>query len=159
MRTVFKWIARIVGFLLLALLAFALVLIVSGWSAFGKAPEGERFARMEKSVHYKEGIFQNIRDQWIDYGGLLSGDGPVPEQNPSKPVPTTHPAKATLAALPASGLRVTWFGHSSSLIEIDGVRVLTDPIWSERASPVQWMGPARWFAPLISIAELPPIDA
>ena len=159
MRTVFKWIARIVGFLLLALLAFALVLIVSGWSAFGKAPEGERLARMEKSVHYKDGIFQNIRDQWIDYGGLLSGDGPVPEQNPSKPVPTIHPAKVTLAALPASGLRVTWFGHSSSLIEIDGVRILTDPIWSERASPVQWMGPARWFAPLIPIADLPPIDA
>lgn len=159
MRTIFKWTARIIGLALLALLAFALILVVSGWSAFGKAAEGERLARMEKSAYYKDGVFDNIRQQWIDYGALFSRQGANPEQNPSKPVPTDQPAKAALATLPESGLRVTWFGHSSSLVELDGVRVLTDPIWSERASPVQWMGPARWFQPLIAIKDLPPIDA
>jgi len=59
---------------------------------------------------------------------------------------------------PSSGLRVTWFGHSSSLVEIDGVRVLIDPVWDERASPTQWSGPKRFFAPTIALEDLPPID-
>ena len=60
---------------------------------------------------------------------------------------------------PASGLRVTWFGHSSMLIELDGVRVLIDPVWDERASPFSFMGPKRFFAPTIGLEELPAIDA
>src|ERR1700739_1711447 len=42
---------------------------------------------------------------------------------------------------PVSGLRVTWMGHSSTLLEIDGVRVLVDPVWERRAAPVEWFGP------------------
>jgi L-ascorbate metabolism protein UlaG (beta-lactamase superfamily) len=61
-------------------------------------------------------------------------------------------------AAPESGLRVTWFGHSSSLIEIDGMRVLIDPVWDQRASPVQWMGPKRFFQPTIALENLPKID-
>ncbi len=63
------------------------------------------------------------------------------------------------AQAPASGLRVTWFGHSSNLIEIDGVRVLVDPVWDLRAAPVQWFGPKRFFAPTLGLNELPEIDA
>jgi L-ascorbate metabolism protein UlaG (beta-lactamase superfamily) len=60
---------------------------------------------------------------------------------------------------PASGLRITWFGHSSTLLELDGVRILIDPVWDERASPVQWFGPKRFFAPTLSVEELPVLDA
>jgi len=59
---------------------------------------------------------------------------------------------------PASGLRITWFGHASSLVEIDGIRVLIDPIWDERAAPTQWAGPKRFFAPTLALEDLPPID-
>jgi L-ascorbate metabolism protein UlaG (beta-lactamase superfamily) len=62
------------------------------------------------------------------------------------------------ATTPASGLRVTWFGHSASLIEIDGMRVLVDPVWEPRASPFAFMGPKRFFQPTIALEELPPID-
>jgi L-ascorbate metabolism protein UlaG (beta-lactamase superfamily) len=62
------------------------------------------------------------------------------------------------AAPPASGLRVTWFGHSSSLVEIDGVRVLIDPVWDERASPSQWFGPKRFFAPTLALELIPKLD-
>jgi L-ascorbate metabolism protein UlaG (beta-lactamase superfamily) len=58
----------------------------------------------------------------------------------------------------ASGLRVTWFGHSSVLIEMDGMRVLSDPVWEQRASPVEWAGPKRFFAPTLKLEELPAID-
>ncbi len=60
---------------------------------------------------------------------------------------------------PASGLRVTWFGHSALLVEVDGVRVLIDPVWDERASPFSFMGPKRFYPPTIGLAELPEIDA
>lgn len=60
---------------------------------------------------------------------------------------------------PDSGLRITWVGHSSLLIEIDGRTILTDPVWSQRASFVQWMGPKRFFEPPIALSGLPPLDA
>jgi L-ascorbate metabolism protein UlaG (beta-lactamase superfamily) len=59
---------------------------------------------------------------------------------------------------PESGLRVTWMGHSSMLLEIDGLRVLVDPVWDQRAAPVEWAGPKRFFAPPLELEELPRID-
>jgi L-ascorbate metabolism protein UlaG (beta-lactamase superfamily) len=54
---------------------------------------------------------------------------------------------------------VTWLGHSTALIEVDGIRVLTDPVWGERASPLSWAGPKRWVAPPLAISDLPHLDA
>ncbi|MFT4114349.1 MBL fold metallo-hydrolase [Silvibacterium sp.] len=59
---------------------------------------------------------------------------------------------------PASGLRITWFGHSILLVEIDGVRVLIDPVWDERASPMSWAGPKRFFPSPLPLEKLPEID-
>lgn len=56
-------------------------------------------------------------------------------------------------------LRVTWVNHATVLLQIDGRNILTDPIWSERASPVGWAGPKRVHAPGIAFDDLPPIDA
>ena len=60
---------------------------------------------------------------------------------------------------PVSGLRVTWIGHSSLLIEIDGKRILTDPVWGDRASFVSFAGPKRFFAPPFPLEQLPVLDA
>jgi L-ascorbate metabolism protein UlaG (beta-lactamase superfamily) len=54
-------------------------------------------------------------------------------------------------------LRVTFVNHSTFLLQLDGVNILTDPIWSERASPLRWTGPKRHIAPGISFEDLPPI--
>jgi L-ascorbate metabolism protein UlaG (beta-lactamase superfamily) len=59
---------------------------------------------------------------------------------------------------PESGLRVTWMGHSSMLLEIDGYRVLVDPMWNQRAGPVEWAGPQRFFDPPLRMEDLPPVD-
>lgn len=56
-------------------------------------------------------------------------------------------------------LRVTWVNHSTFLVQTGNVNVLTDPIWSQRCSPVQWAGPRRHHAPGIRFEDLPPIDA
>jgi len=54
---------------------------------------------------------------------------------------------------------VTWLGHSTTLLEIDGLRVLTDPVWGERVSPVSFAGPRRFHPTPVSIENLPPLDA
>lgn len=56
-------------------------------------------------------------------------------------------------------LRVTMVGHATVLIQIAGLNLLTDPVWSQRASPFSFAGPARVTAPGIAFADLPPIDA
>lgn len=58
----------------------------------------------------------------------------------------------------ASDVSLTWVGHATFLIQIGGLNVLTDPVWSERCSPVQFAGPRRFMPPGIPFAELPPID-
>jgi L-ascorbate metabolism protein UlaG (beta-lactamase superfamily) len=60
---------------------------------------------------------------------------------------------------PESGLRITLIGHSSLLIEIDGRRILTDPVWSDRVSFLSFMGPKRFFKPPLDLKELPKLDA
>jgi L-ascorbate metabolism protein UlaG (beta-lactamase superfamily) len=80
------------------------------------------------------------------------------EKFPSRPLGPFKTNLATYWALPESGLRVTWMGHSSMLVEIDGVKVLIDPVWDERASPVRWAGPKRFFAAPVRLEDLPPVD-
>jgi len=81
------------------------------------------------------------------------------ERTPKRPLGPFHTDVEVYEMPPATGLRVTWFGHSSSLIEIDGVRILIDPVWDERAAPVEWAGPKRFFAPTLQLEQLPRIDA
>ena len=59
----------------------------------------------------------------------------------------------------ASGeFRITYVNHATVLIQVDGVNILTDPVWSHRASPVSWFGPRRVRAPGIRFEDLPRID-
>lgn len=80
------------------------------------------------------------------------------ERMPDRPLGPFVTDKRVYATPPLSGLRVTWFGHSSLLIEIDGLRVLVDPVWEQRASPVEWTGPKRFFPPPLRLDDMPPID-
>jgi L-ascorbate metabolism protein UlaG (beta-lactamase superfamily) len=78
---------------------------------------------------------------------------------PKKPLGPFKTDAAIYKTPPASGLRITLIGHSSLLIEIDGRTILTDPVWSDRVSFTQLMGPKRFFAPPITLKDLPPLDA
>src|SRR5690242_16238882 len=65
---------------------------------------------------------------------------------PSTPLPLVNPVPSW-GRPPESGLRVTWLGHSSLFVEIDGARILTDPVWGNRASPLAFAGPKRFHPP------------
>jgi L-ascorbate metabolism protein UlaG (beta-lactamase superfamily) len=77
---------------------------------------------------------------------------------PLGPLPAVDP-RALWRRPSASGLRATWLGHSTVLIEIDGVRLLTDPVWGLRASPSQFLGPRRFQPIPVALDDLPRIDA
>jgi N-acyl-phosphatidylethanolamine-hydrolysing phospholipase D len=81
---------------------------------------------------------------------------------PNAPTPRVAPDLAFLQANAAAGARmlpaVTWVGHASVLMQLGGLNVLTDPMFSERASPLTFMGPKRHVAPGLALSELPHID-
>jgi L-ascorbate metabolism protein UlaG (beta-lactamase superfamily) len=158
-----KW-RRVLGrglLLLLALVAaLCLVLFVQGFRAFGKRPSGDRLLRMQRSPHYVDGRFVNPQPLVNDFFGMLEGMRHTSEHvSPSTPPPVARLSPRAFDSPPKSGLRVTWFGHSSMLIEVDGERVLTDPMWSERASPIPWLGPRRWYPAAVQLEELPKLTA
>ena len=139
-----------------ALLGLTLVAVAaSACTAMGKAATGERRARMERSPQWKDGSFENPQPLKNDFWGSLRGLADMSDDtSPAQPLPTVQSTRHRFDAPPATGLRVTWLGHSSTLVEIDGHRVLTDPVWSERASPLSWVGPKRWYGPPIALEDL-----
>jgi len=80
------------------------------------------------------------------------------ERAPKRPLGPFQTNASVYQQPPASGLRVTWLGHSAMLIEIDGVRLLVDPVWDKRASPLSWLGPKRFFESPLSLDNLPLLD-
>ncbi|WP_439699148.1 MBL fold metallo-hydrolase [Mucilaginibacter sp. AW1-7] len=81
------------------------------------------------------------------------------ENSPRKPIGPFKTDVTIFNDAPKSGLRITWVGHSSILIEIDGKRILTDPVWGDRVSFSKHLGPKRFFKPAIALQDLPPLDA
>jgi L-ascorbate metabolism protein UlaG (beta-lactamase superfamily) len=153
---------------LLAILAAVVVILVvliasTGWlDALGEAPSGERLARIKRSPNYRDGAFRNpgpperrgsgwtIMRQWL---------GGHEQRVPPAPLPIVSLTKSDFATPPASGLRATWLGHSTVLVEIDGARILFDPVWARRASPSSLIGPVRFHPPPLALEDLPPLDA
>ncbi len=110
-----------------------------------------------------------FRNPWVEaafearLGGLLRWwfvdrlrDPPPPDPDPSI-FPLAQPSFVVPRA-PDDALTITWVGHSTFLIQIGGQNLLTDPIWSMRASPIPWIGPKRRVMPGIRLDELPAID-
>ncbi len=80
------------------------------------------------------------------------------ERSPRQRLGPFRTDPAAYQTAPATGLRITWMGHSTALIEIDGKRILTDPVWSSHASPVPILFAKRFFAAPLALADLPRLD-
>lgn len=123
-----------------------------------------RRERMEASPRFDGRVFQNTYP--VSSGLKPDVERPkmreflCPSENrvPSTPLPLVNPLPLWNKR-PATGLRVTWLGHSTLLIEIDGARILTDPVWSNRVSPLPFAGPKRFHPPPAPLAALPLLDA
>jgi N-acyl-phosphatidylethanolamine-hydrolysing phospholipase D len=120
---------------------------------------------MTPSHHRPGGGFQNPwpSSQLHGFRDFLKWTLVERRRNPRPPDP--HPSSFVMAkpqfikprAAP-QGVALTWVGHSSFLLQHGGLNILLDPIWSARASPVQFIGPKRWVRPGVAFDALPPID-
>lgn len=155
-----RWLGR-AGMALGALASLAGLALADAWTAMGTSASGKRLERMRASPRFSEGRFHNRLDMqepalWPVLKGWLGGDE---VREPSDAVPIVRLAADSFSVPPDSGLRITWLGHSTVLIEVDGKRVLTDPVWGERASPLSFAGPKRFHDPPLALDDLPPLDA
>lgn len=164
-----RWKRRVlIGLAGLGVLAIACV-AAGAWvitlPPFGAELAGERLARAKASSMYRDGAFVNppppepartAGDTWMMLRRQFTGEE---VRVPPSAVPIVAvDAKALQATSAAPGLRAFWIGHASVYVELDGVRFLVDPVFSEYASPFE-MGPRRFHPPPIALADLPPIDA
>ena len=153
---------RVLLLLLVIAVVGAVVLLDSTeWLvSFGAHPAGARLERMRRSPQYANGRFRNKQQAPLTTASnreMLRRQFFGKEQRePLQPIPIISNASATASG--AEGLRATWLGWATVLVEIDGKRVLTDPVWSERCSPSTLVGPKRFHAPPIALRDLPPID-
>ncbi|MEN9797788.1 MAG: hypothetical protein RL653_1484 [Pseudomonadota bacterium] len=139
--------------------------LTSGLLGFGRGASGDRLARMQRSPHWTEGHFENTdpvknpMKPGASWSGLVReyafGDA---QRTPPATLPVVDPVPKWTER-PSTGLRATWLGHSSVLVELDGHRVLTDPVWGERASPSPYIGPRRFQPAPVPLSALPPVDA
>lgn len=123
---------------------------------------GRRLERARASKQFRAGRFHNTSNVGPSVTGSMA---PIladfffggKRRTPRTALPVENPV-STLETRPASGFRVTWFGHSTVLLEMDGVRILTDPHFGRRASPFFFTGRTRFHPPPAKIDELPPLD-
>jgi L-ascorbate metabolism protein UlaG (beta-lactamase superfamily) len=132
--------------------------------SLGRRSEGARLDRIKSSPRWAGDRFRNLHPITP---GLRDPNASMPSLSdflcggerrvPRGPLPAMNPLDSW-GRPPASGLRVTWLGHSTVLIEIDGLRVLTDPVWGPRASPSRLAGPKRFQPVPVALHAMPPLD-
>jgi len=132
--------------------------------SFGSKARGARLERMQASPRWVGERFRNLHPI---LPGLRDPRAPMPSWGdflrakgrgvPARGLPALSPLEAWRRKAD-SGLRATWLGHSTVLIEIDGLRVLTDPVWGPRASPLLLAGPKRFQPVPVALRQMPPVD-
>ncbi|MFF4553098.1 MBL fold metallo-hydrolase [Streptomyces sp. NPDC001422] len=134
-------------------------------AAFGADPGGARMERMRRSPNFADGVFQNPESartrpdgSMLEFAKVYFRKEERLHRSPAGTVPVHPTTLADLARPAATGLRITWMGHSSVLAEIDGHRVLFDPVWGERCSPFAFAGPKRLHPVPLPLAALGPVD-
>ncbi|NVO85371.1 MBL fold metallo-hydrolase [Hymenobacter terrestris] len=151
----------LMGLLLLAGAAFA------GLSPqFGGTPTKAEKARYARSGHYTKGEFQNQIPTELMTGSSMAEVmwefvfKKTLGKNPPGPLPMRLLDSLSIARKAPEMLRVTWFGHSASLLEIGGQNILFDPMLGQDMGPLSWVTPKR-YNPRVPIfaAQLPPITA
>ena len=102
----------------------------------------------DSELHGWRDILRMMAEFWGGRRAPMPRRGSFPVADPAITYPRAD--DATVSA--------TWIGHSTVLLQLGSLNVLTDPVFSQRAFPLQWLGPRRVMDPAMSIAALPPID-
>ncbi len=151
-------------FVLLCMITVLLVLLLLGflflhfWPAFGGTPSKKDKANYaSRTEYYQDGKFLPYEEIHIMGDSAFTNDFlSTKKTKPQEKLPTVTP---TWEKEPSKeDFTITWLGHSTLLIQIEGLNILVDPIFSEVASPVSFIGPKRFTDVPVSIDDLPVID-
>lgn len=147
----------------LVLIVTAAIFIFMQQASFGKLPKGDRLARIESSANYKDGKFQNLLPtrtiaEGVSYFGMMKEFfGKGIDREPTADLPAV---RTDLKNLPDKHPMIIWFGHSSFLININQKKILVDPVFSLRPSPVQFAGSKSYPGTRVySENDFPALDA
>lgn len=146
----------------LLLAAFAGFVLAKAWRPLGKMATGDRLARMTQSKQWDGDKFRDILPRvepqllkilpaWFDK--------PHPYRRPKEPLAHKKVSRAAFSTPPETGLRITWLGHSTVILEIASQRILIDPVWGEYVAPLPLKNAKRFIPPPLPFEELPKIDA
>ena len=143
-------------------LALSLCLLLFSCTTTGKRASGSRTQKMKSSPNWKDERFVNPLPRQEE--SILEASKKYLFEksefsSPKRPIETIQRNRADFDSSPVDGIRITWIFHSSILIEIDDARILVDPVWSKRASPLDSLGPKRFFEMPLALDDLPEIDA
>ncbi|MCY1722274.1 MBL fold metallo-hydrolase [Prolixibacteraceae bacterium Z1-6] len=121
----------------LLVVIFVLVIAITNQNKFGAIPTGERLERIKKSPNFKDGKFQNLSEtpqmsEEARFSTMLKELFFSKNKKPENQIPSI---KTDLHTLNPNEDALVWFGHSSYLIQIDGKKILVDPVFSGSASP------------------------
>ncbi len=151
----------LITLLIIAAIAIGIYIFLQS-APFGHAPSNARLERIKKSPNYKDGVFQNLSltpvmaddASYVDMiRKQFSGDS---AREPEKPIPGI---KRDLSVIVSENPVITWFGHSTYLIQTGGKNILIDPVFSMSTSPVQFVGNKKYQGTEIySPADFPLID-
>ncbi|MFN8088654.1 MAG: MBL fold metallo-hydrolase [Mycobacterium sp.] len=132
-------------------------------ASLGAGPSGVRGVA-QNSPNYRDGVFHNLEPASMIKLDAIDAEANrqvlfemLSRRSPGRPgadIPLADPVGSR-----TEPLSVTWYGHSSVLVEVDGYRVLTDPIWSDRCSPSRTVGPQRLHPNPTPLEALPALDA
>lgn len=146
----------IIGFIFILLLVILLFLKL--WIPFGGAPSKEdREDYLKRANNYKDGKFYNEKEFQMIYSNsgensFVSNKGAVPKET----IPSVLPTYLDNPDIDI--LNITWFGHSTLMIQMHGMNILIDPVFSDKTSPVSFAGPSRFSELPIEVENLPDID-
>lgn len=160
---VLKEVVNMLALLLIAVILVTVFLFITFHPVFGSNPSKETKTKYSALEHYSNGAFVNqiTTEMATDFRSML----PVlkefmkgnPNRQPDQPI-SIKPLQLSKQN-PNETTKVTWFGHSSLLLEIDNKRILLDPMFGKAPSPIPWFGNKRYSKELpFSVDELPQID-
>jgi len=164
-RTICKTLKMIVSVIasLIGILIFAAILFINLSPEFGSKSKGNHKERLRMSPQYTDGKFKNIEETVVmkntDWGRTSEyfSDG---DKVPDFSLPVVRIPEGYFENLPSEKTRLTWFGHSAVLLEIEGKKLFLDPMLGDVPAPHPWLGSKRFNDTLpIAIDELPELDA
>jgi L-ascorbate metabolism protein UlaG (beta-lactamase superfamily) len=124
----------------------------------------DRLERLRRSPNFRQGAFRNQIDTPLMMPGrtldaIAEWLWGKKKTRPPRPLPTVGLVRGSFSRPPLDDLRICWLGHSTVLLELEGVRMLFDPVWARRSSPSRFVGPARFQPVPLAVEELPALDA